>query len=118
MVRVSDCLGVVATDSHPLRRPGEHTTGGKVVRTSTLKAGPRYLKAMLVQCAWSAWRTRPNDPMVLWARAIAERRGKRIAIVALARKLATVLWAVWRHDRPYDSSRAATRPPSSGEQAA
>lgn len=93
--------------------PGENTTGGKVVRTGTIKAGPRHLKAMLIQCAWCAWRTRPNDPMVLWARQIAERRSKRIAIVALARKIATILWSLWRHDCRYDPSRSAAARPAS-----
>lgn len=88
--------------------PGEATTGGKIVRTATIKAGPRYLKAMMVQGAWTAWRTRPNDPMVLWARQIAEKRGARIAIVALARKMASVLYAMWKHTTTYDPSRAST----------
>jgi transposase len=87
--------------------PGEATTGGKTVRTSTIKAGPQHLKALLVQAAWVMWRARPNDPAVLWARTIAEKRGTRIAIVALARKLATVLYAIWKHDKPYDPSMAA-----------
>jgi len=87
--------------------PGECTTGGKVKRTGTIKAGPRHLKALLVQCAWSAWRSRPNDPMVLWARQIAERRGKRIAIVALARKIATILWRLWKDGSHYDPALAS-----------
>jgi len=88
--------------------PGEATTGGKVVRTGTLKAGPRHLKGLLVQAAWSMYRTRPGDPMVLWARAIADKRGKRIAIVALARKLAMVMWSMWKHERPYDPALASS----------
>jgi len=47
--------------------------------------------SLLVQAAWSAWRSRPNDPMVRWARTVAERRGKKVAITALARlRLPTV----------------------------
>lgn len=88
--------------------PGESTTGGNIVRTSTIKAGPTHLKSLLVQGAWSAWRTRPNDPMVLWARRIADKRGARIAIVALARKMAGVLYAMWKHGTTYDPSRAST----------
>lgn len=87
--------------------PGEATTGGKTVRTGTIKAGPQRLKALLVQAAWVMWRARPNDPAVVWARGIAEKRGTRIAIVALARKIATILFAIWKHDAPYDPSRAA-----------
>jgi transposase len=87
--------------------PGESTTGGKVVRTGTIKAGPLYLKALLVQAAWSLWISRPNEPMVLWARSLADKRGKRIAIVALARKLATVMWSMWKHGTSYDSTRTS-----------
>lgn len=90
--------------------PGECTTGGKVKRTSTIKAGPRHLKGLLVQAAWSMWRTRPRDPVVVWARAIADKRGKRIAIVALARKIAIICWSMWKHGTNYDPTRAASRP--------
>ena len=89
--------------------PGEATTGGKVVRTRTLRAGPLYLKALLVQAAWGMWRTRPNDPAVLWARKLAERRNnKGVAIVALARKLATVMWSMWKNETSYDPARASS----------
>lgn len=88
--------------------PGEATTGGKIKRTKTIQAGPTRLKSMLVQAAWSAWMSRPNDPMVQWARLLADKKGKRIAIVALARKLATVLYAIWKHDTAYDAARAST----------
>jgi transposase len=88
--------------------PGESTTGGKVRRTGTIKAGPVALKALLVQAAWSMVRARPNEPMVIWAKTIAARRGKRIAIVALARKLATVMWAMWKHGTNYDPQRTTS----------
>jgi transposase len=52
-------------------------------------------------------RSRPNEPMSIWANAIAARRGKRTAIVALARKLATVMWAVWKNGTNYDPNKAA-----------
>jgi transposase len=87
--------------------PGEATTGGKVVRTKTIRCGPQHLKALLVQSAWSMWRTRPDDPVVRWTRAIADKRGKRIAIVALARKIATIMWSMWKHGTVYDPMRAA-----------
>jgi len=87
--------------------PGEATTGGNIRRTKTLRAGPVWLKALLVQSSWSMWRCRPDSPMVLWAKRIADKRGKRIAIVALARKLATVMWAMWKRDEPFRPERAA-----------
>jgi transposase len=87
--------------------PGENTTGGRLRRTGTIKAGPKYLKALLVQGAWSMWRSRPNDPMVIWARRIADKRGRRIAIVALARKLAIVMWSMWKHGTAWEPNRAS-----------
>jgi hypothetical protein len=43
-----------------------------------------------------------RDPLKVWAAAIEKRRGKRIAVVALARRLAGVLWAMWRDGTVYD----------------
>jgi transposase len=87
--------------------PGEATTGGKVVRTSMIKAGPKQLRSQMVQSAWTLRRSRPNDPIVLWARRIEEKRGKQIAIVALARKMTKVLYAMWKAQKPYDAARAS-----------
>jgi hypothetical protein len=39
-----------------------------------------------------------------WAVGIANRRGKRIAVVALARRLAGILYAMWRDNRPFDAT--------------
>ena len=36
-----------------------------------------------------------------WAAGIASRRGKRIAVVALARRLARILYAMWRDATVY-----------------
>jgi transposase len=83
--------------------PGENTTGGKRRIGAITKKGNPYLRSMLVQASWSLARTASaDDPLRVWFEAIAERRGKRIAVVALARKLAGVLWALWRKDTVYD----------------
>jgi transposase len=92
--------------------PGEHSSSDHKRNTSITKAGSRQLRWCLVQAAWCAQRTRPLDPMVLWAKAIAERRGKGIATVALARKLAGILYALWRHGTTYEASRASAAAPS------
>jgi hypothetical protein len=39
-----------------------------------------------------------------WALIIAARRGERIAVVALARRLAGILYAMWRDSSPYDAA--------------
>ena len=45
--------------------------------------------------------------MVQWATQIAERRNKFIAVVALARKMSTILYAMWRDQTTYRSERNA-----------
>lgn len=87
--------------------PGEDSSGKRKHRMSLTKAGNVHVRWLLVQAAWAAWRRRSNDPMVRWAKGIAYRRGKQIAAVALARKIAGILFAIWRDNTKYDPSRGA-----------
>ena len=41
------------------------------------------------------------DRNVIWAQEVAKRRGRRVAIVALSRKLAGILFAMWRDGTDY-----------------
>jgi transposase len=82
--------------------PGENSTGFKPKRTGITKAGAPHVRRTLTQAAWCLWRTRPDDPLVQWARRLADRRGKLKANVALSRKLAVLMFAMWRDRRPYD----------------
>jgi transposase len=90
--------------------PGENVTGFKGHRTGVTKAGQVKVRWTLVQSAWTAMRTRPNDPMVIWANQVAARRRRHIAAVALARKMAGILYAMWRDGKPYDPQRGAAIP--------
>ncbi len=82
--------------------PGENTTGFKPKRTGVTKAGAASVRRTLSQAAWSLWRTRPEDPLVLWAKNVADRRGKPKANTALCRKLAALMFAMWRDNQPYN----------------
>lgn len=82
--------------------PGESSSGERSKRTGITKAGAAPVRRALVQAAWAMWRMRPEDPVVKWAQKIAERRGRQVAIVALARKLAGILYAIWRDGTPYN----------------
>ena len=87
--------------------PGENTTGGPSKRRlgSITKQGNSHARALLIQSAWSILRLRYcQDPLRTWADHIAATRGKKIAVVALARKLAGVRWAMLRDGTPYDSA--------------
>lgn len=90
--------------------PGESSSSERQQRLSITKAGPPALRWVLVQAAW-ALRTRCRQPsaipLQLWAHQIELRRGKRTATVALARKLAGILYALWRDQTEYDGARGA-----------
>jgi transposase len=88
--------------------PGENSSSSRVQRTRLTKAGSPHMRWLLVQAAWSARRCAPNHPMVQWATKIAERRGNQIASVALARKLAGILFALWRDNATYSPLHGAT----------
>jgi len=90
--------------------PSESTTGGPDKRRlgSITKQGNRMARAMLIQAAWTISRLRDqNDPLKRWVDHVAETRHKRIAVVGLARKLAGVLWAMWRDGTFYDPKEHA-----------
>lgn len=89
--------------------PGERTTGGRIHRTGAIAAGQTQLRGLLVQAAHAMMRARRvREPMAIWADGLAKRKGKRIAVVALARRLAKVMWAMLRDAAEYDPK--ATRP--------
>lgn len=87
--------------------PGENSSSSRVQRTRLTKAGSPQMRWLLVQAAWSTRRCAPNHPIVKWATKIAERRGNQIASVALARKLAGILFALWRDNSTYSPLHGA-----------
>jgi transposase len=86
--------------------PGEDSSAGRTRRTSITKAGPTELRWCLVQAAWAARRARRKDPMQRWADEVEKRRGTRVAVLALARKLAGILYAIWRDGTEYEPRRS------------
>jgi transposase len=78
--------------------PREQSSGEQRLRGHITKAGNARLRTLLVEAAWSILRYEheATRPLRDWALRIAARRGKRIAAVALARKLAGILYAMWR----------------------
>jgi transposase len=92
--------------------PGEHSSSERQKRTGITKAGPLELRRTLIQAAWSAFRSASNQPMVAWASQVAVRRGKFVAVVALARKMAGILFALWRDGTSYRPSLGAQPVPT------
>lgn len=106
------------TDAHQLEgyvglTPGEHSSGGRTRRTGITKAGRPKLRWALVQAGWAARHCRHrHDPLLLWAAEVEKRRGKQVAAVALARKLAGILYAMWRDGTTYNPLWGAEMPSS------
>src|SRR5690606_36982385 len=92
--RASAYLGLV---------PREDSSGERQRRGHITKAGPGELRSLLVQASWVIWRGRGEASAGLraWVHALEARRGRRIAIVALARRLARILYAMWRDDTEF-----------------
>jgi transposase len=94
--QVSAALGLVPReDSSAERRHRGHIT----------KAGPPELRSLLVQAGWACWRSKQSGFLRRWAEQLAARRGKRIAIVALARRLSRILYALWRDGSTFQVTR-------------
>jgi transposase len=87
--------------------PGENSSSERKQRTGITKAGPAAVRRTLTQAAWNLRRSRPQDPISLWAAQIELRRGKFVATIAVARKLAGVLYALWRDGSTYEPRHAA-----------
>ena len=75
-----------------------------------MRSAHPYVQSLLVQAAWRVRRS--SDPRVAalrsWEQAIERRRGKKIAIVALARRLARILYAMWRDGTDYQPAKIRT----------
>jgi transposase len=91
-----------AVESYLGLTPGESSSGLTVQKLGITRAGSSGARTVLVQAAWAAWRTRPNDLRVRWARGIAQRRPIQVAVVALARKMLGILFALWRDETTYE----------------
>lgn len=90
--------------------PREAATGHRLWRGQISKRGDVYLRTLLIHGARSVLaqaqrRARvgrvPLTPVQRWAVALAARRGFNKATIALANRLARVIWAVWRTEQPY-----------------
>ena len=82
----------------------EYSSGGKRRTGRITRCGNPMARRMLVGAAQNLlrWHKTADDPLVVWAKQVAERRGKKRAVVGLARRLAGVLWAMMVDGTFYD----------------
>jgi transposase len=83
--------------------PSEHSTGERIARGRITRTGDGRLRSKLIQAAWSA--IRQDVELREFYRSVFQRhprdRAGRKAIVAVARKLTTRIYAVLKQRRPY-----------------
>lgn len=86
--QVGACIGLA---------PQPYDSGESRVDQGISKQGNRRVRALLIEMAWFWLRYQPDSALAKWffqrtANSAKNKRGKRIAIVAVARKLAIMLW--------------------------
>ena len=96
--------------------PKEHSTGGRQRMGGISKAGHERLRALLVNGAMSVIRAaeRPGSKLATpWLLGLLARRPKKVAAVALANKMARMIWAMMTTGEAYRrpvAAGAARRP--------
>jgi transposase len=87
--------------------PREYSSGEHQHRGRILRSAHPHVQSLLIQAAWRMSRSSDAKTTGLraWADAITHRRGKKVAMVALARRLARILFAMWRDKTEYQATR-------------
>ena len=82
------------------------TTGGKPRLLGISKRGNKYLRKLLVHGARAALPSLSASPTPIgqWLKGLMVRAHKNKVVVALANKLARIVWAVLRHGSTYNAA--------------
>jgi transposase len=92
--------------------PNERSSAEKRRLGKISKQGDVYLRTLLVHGARSALLAahralragRPLDRLRWWALECERQRGHNKATVALANRIARIVWATWKYERPFDGN--------------
>jgi transposase len=96
--------------------PREYSSGERRRLGGISKRGDVYLRTLLVHGARSALMAahrqqrsgHPLDRLRQRALACQRQRGHNVATVALANRMARIIWATWKHGRPFDGNWACS----------
>ena len=83
--------------------PGDNESAGKKKSTRITKGNPR-IKSVMVQCAWAATRCK-NFFLRDWFYRLRARRGTKKALIAVARKLLSIVWHILTTREIYEETR-------------
>ena len=85
--------------------PKEDSSAGRRRLGAISKQGDVYVRMLLTHGArsfvWHAKAATPRTSLQQWAVHTEQRRGHHVATVAVANKLARIVWAVWAQQRPF-----------------
>ena len=90
--------------------PREFSSGLKRYLGRISKRGDSYLRTLLIHGARSVLqhaKTRQPDPFRVWAHKLSKTHVHNKAAVAVANKLARIVWAVWSRHQPYGQAKTA-----------
>jgi transposase len=90
--------------------PREFSSGLKRYLGRISKRGDGYLRTLLIHGARSVLlhaKTRQPDPFRVWAHKLSKTHVHNKAAVAVANKLARIIWAVWSRHQPYGQAKTA-----------
>jgi transposase len=91
--------------------PREWSSSEMRLQGRITKVGPSDLRELLVEGAWHVLNHPTPDAASLraWAQRIAARRGRNKAVVALARRMARILFVIWRDGTSYSPERTRVK---------
>jgi transposase len=90
--------------------PRQNSSGGKQRLGSISKQGNRYLRSLLILGAANVLRRRKKESQSVWLAALRGRRPFKVVAVALAHKMARIVWALMVKGGSYRAADpAATR---------
>jgi transposase len=84
-------------------RPRNDESAGKYKSTATTK-GNRYLRTILVQSAWAASRMK-RSPFKEKFNQLVIRKPRKKALIAIARKMAVIVWNVLNYQQEYNPGK-------------
>jgi transposase len=89
--------------------PRQITTGGKPRLVGITKRGSKYLRKMLVQGARAALPSlsRGDTRIGKWLRGLLARSHSNTVVIALANKMARIVWALLRHGGTFEAQAVA-----------
>ena len=87
--------------------PKQHSTGGKPRLGSISRRGNAELRSLLTLCANSmlVTSTKKTDKLSRWAQKLCVTKNRNVVKIAIANKLARIVWSLLAFDEQYDYDR-------------